>query len=476
MQQSKLIEVFFSLTSTERTALRKFVHSPYFNKREDVILLLDYLEKTDNEKTEHLSKEKTFSAIFPDENYGKESDGLLRYAMSFLLKLIEEFLIVREASQNELQSKIHLSSAYRRRHLGKHFKQSLEQAKIHLEKVPYRDFNYYESLFRIEQEKYLFTGDTQRNAPRNLQELSDTLDIQYIAAKLKQSCLLLAHQTVYKIGYETGLLDKLLEYVEQTPKLLEHRAIALYFYYYRAVTTDGEDYFNRYKDMLLDSDSLFPALEMRDLHIFALNYCTKKVNLQQQGFDNYFKIMLELYKAGLKQGFWLEDGQLNPFIFKNIVSVALWLKEFNWTAKFIRDFQPYLAVQHRTAYVNFALSKLCFDQKQYDEARILLQKVEYSDIFLNLNTKVMLMKIYYELDEYDVLESFLASFRTFVNRKKQSGELQTYHHENYLNIIRLAQKLLAFNPFDKAEKKKLKEEISGTKLLTEREWLLEQIR
>lgn len=69
----------------------------------------------------------------------------------------------------------------------------------------------------------------------------------------------------------------------------------------------------------------------------------------------------------------------------------------------------------------------------------------------------------------------MASFRTFVNRKKQSGELQTYHQENYLNIIRFAQKLLNFNPFDKAEKKKLREEIIAAKILTERDWLLEQL-
>jgi hypothetical protein len=347
------------------------------------------------------------------------------------------------------------------------------------QKLPFRDFDYYEMTFKVEQEEYLFAGDSQRNAPRNLQELSDMLDVQYIAAKLKQSCLLMAHQTVYKIGYNTGLLDKTLEYVEERPALLEHRAIALYFYYYKAVTTadlQADAYFEKYKNALLDSEKMFHDNEMRDLHIFAINYCTKKVNLQQLGFEEYFKTMLLLYKAGLKQGFWLEDGQLNPFIFKNIVSVALWLKEFEWTSNFINSYQTYLNIAHRNTYINFALSKLRFEEKAYDEALVLLQKVEYSDIFLNLNTKVMLMKIYYELDEYDVLESFLASFRTFINRKKQSGELQTYHQENYLNIIRFAQKLLTFNPFDKAEKKRLKEEITGTKLLTEREWLLEQVK
>ena len=76
---------------------------------------------------------------------------------------------------------------------------------------------------------------------------------------------------------------------------------------------------------------------------------------------------------------------MNPFLFKNIVSVALWLKEFEWTSNFINSYQSYLNVAHRNTYVNFALSKLRFEEKAYDEALVLLQKVEYSDIFLNLN-------------------------------------------------------------------------------------------
>lgn len=479
MQNSKLTDVFFSLSASEKTALRKFVRSPYHNKREDVIALFDYLDKLSPERSDLLDREKVFNVIFPDEKYGKETDRQLRYAMSFLLKTIEEFLAQREALGSELKNQIFLSAAFRRKHLDKHFRQSQELARKMLEKYPYRDFEYYDTLFKIEEEDYLYAGDAQRNAPRNLQELSDTLDIQYIAAKLKQSCLLLAHQTVFKIGYDTGLLNYLLDYVENKEDLLQHKAIALYFLYYKAVTvsevSSSESYFNRYKNELLDAESIFPPAEMRDLHIFAINYCTKKVNLQQPGYENYFKIMLQMYKAGLNQGFWLEDGLMNPFIFKNVVSVALWLKEFKWTADFIDNFQQYLSLQHRNTYVNFSLSKLKFEEKKYEEALTLMQNVEYSDIFLNLNSKVMLMKIYYELDEYDLLESFLASFRTFVNRKKQSGDLQTYHHENYINIIKFAQKLLSYNPFDKKEKKKLREEIISTKVLTERDWLLEQL-
>lgn len=474
MQGSKLVEIYYSLNATEQRAFHKFVSSPYHNKREDVMRLLDYMEKQGDGSSDKLDKDKVFKYIFPDEDYNKNTDGQLRYVMSFLLKLIEEFLMLREAVENPLYNQLNLAKAYRRLRLGKHFRQTMMQARKLHQSSTLRDFDHYEQAFRIEEEVYLFAGHTQR-APENIQALSDMLDIQYIAAKLKQSCLLLSHQTVHKINYQRGLLQEVLDYVAANEHILIHPAIALYYFYYMADTvTDGEAYFQQFKKTLLASEAAFSTNEMRDFYLMAINYCIKMLNQQQQNYEVYFQELFDFYRTGLEYGFLLEAGVLSPFAFKNIVSIALQVKEFDWTARFIDKYRHYLSLEHRDTYVNFGLSKLRFEEKRYDEALILLQEVDYADIFLNLGSKVMQMKIYYELDEYNVLESFLNSFRTYVNRKKQSGELRSYHQENYLNIIRLTQKLLTFNPFDKKEKAKLREEIEKTKV-TERKWLLDQL-
>ena len=394
--------------------------------------------------------------------------------MSFLLKLIEEFLSTREAVVNPLYNQLHLAKAYRHLRLSKHFRQTMNQARKLHQSTPLRDFDYYEQAFRIEEEEYLFTGHTQR-AHENVQELSDMLDLQYVTAKLKQSCLMLSHQTVHKINYNSGLLQEVLNYIVRNEEVLVHAAIALYYYYYRAATeSQSESYFQLFKKVLLASADTFPSSEMRDFYNMAINYCVKVLNQQKENYKTYFRELFKLYQEGLKSGVFLEDGILSPFHFKNIVSIALQVKEFDWTAGFVNDYESYLSPEHRDTYVNFGLSKLRFEQKRYDEALVLLQQVDYADIFLNLSSKVMQMKTYYELYEYDALESFLNSFRTYVNRKKQSGDLRSYHQENYLNIIRLTQKLLTYNPFDKTEKSKLREEFEKTKV-TERKWLLDQL-
>ena len=60
----------------------------------------------------------------------------------------------------------------------------------------------------------------------------------------------------------------------------------------------------------------------------------------------------------------------------------------------------------------------------------------------------------------------------FIRRKKVIG----YHQTNYLNIIQYTKKLMAVNPYDRADRLRLRQQIEAEEILTEREWLLDQLR
>lgn len=64
------------------------------------------------------------------------------------------------------------------------------------------------------------------------------------------------------------------------------------------------------------------------------------------------------------------------------------------------------------------------------------------------------MKIFYELEEYDLLEFDLQAIGTFIRRKKVMG----YHRENYLNTVQFTRKLLETNPLDKSARAALHQE------------------
>jgi hypothetical protein len=98
----------------------------------------------------------------------------------------------------------------------------------------------------------------------------------------------------------------------------------------------------------------------------------------------------------------------------------------------------------------------------------LLNKLTYGDIFLQLDAKVTLLKIYYLLDDYDALDANLRAFQQFLHRKKTG---LAYHQQNYLNIIACMKRLSTYNKLDKKETAALREYIADLQPLTEREWL-----
>ncbi|MBK7409372.1 MAG: hypothetical protein IPJ40_15825 [Saprospirales bacterium] len=425
-----------------------------------------YLVENDRlEKDDALEKEEVFAAVYPKMDY---DDAQMRQVMHFLLKAVEEFLIYEEWTEDPVKARITLARVYRRRQLGKLFQRTLDSAKDLQEKQPLRNLSYLENTYLLEQEQYNYLSGLRRTVPLNLQEVSNALDINFISTKLRQACLMLAHQTVFKVEYKIGLLDKLLEFVEQEAPF-NTPAISIYYHSYKALKErDSETHFQLLKQALLKYEDLFPESEIRDIYLLAINYCIGRMNA---GVKQYVRETFDLYKRGLEKKILLQDGFVSRFTFRNVVTNGTLLEEFEWTEHFINDFQQYLEEQYRESIVHYSMAKLHFEKKDYDQAMTLLHQVEYDDILMTLNARTMLMKMYYELDEFNPLDSLLESMRMYMRRKKVMG----YHKSNFKNIIHLTKKLANVNPYDQKQTGLLKEEIENANPLTEKKWLLAQL-
>ena len=206
------------------------------------------------------------------------------------------------------------------------------------------------------------------------------------------------------------------------------------------------------------------------MYYSAINYCIRKSNIE--GKANFLGELLDLYKDLLKKEIIISDDGLSPWDFKNIVSCATRLKEFEWTEWFIKNYNKYIPINYRENAVSFNLSQLYFHQKKYNELISLLQTVDYEDFSYNLNAKMFLLTTYYEIDEIEPLISLLESFRTYLNRHKNYPEER---RRPYINLIKFTKKLTKVLPGDKSALKSLKEELSTTKNIAGSAWLKEKI-
>ncbi len=203
--------------------------------------------------------------------------------------------------------------------------------------------------------------------------------------------------------------------------------------------------------------------------LFAINHCIKRIN---SGEITYIRETFELYLFGLEQHILVQTGKfLSRHTFKNIIALALRLQEFDWAKTFIEEAPRWLEPPYLKAQVDYNTAKLHFTLQQFDQAMLLLQQVDFDDIFMNMDAKVMLLKMYYRTQNTEALEALLNSFDVFLHRKK----ILSYHRDNYRNIVRLMRKLVYTPVFDEKGKVQLKIQITTAQPLTERAWFLEQL-
>ena len=465
MENTRLLKLLRTLSKSELQGLKKFVRTPFFNRRSEVPALLDWLLVSLKNDRAVPDKAMAFKQIFGSEDY---DDHRVRMAMSFLYQITGQYLAVQAFLDNGVSYRKQLAAVFRERSLPEQAEKVCNEAIDLQQHMPLRNADFMEERYQLLLEKHRLKVEIQRVDRQDLQAQSDQLDHAFLARKLWQACAMLSHQNVSNATYEFGFLDAVLAHAEQS-KALDNPAVAIYYYCYQALLNASESaHFQQFRRLLVLYSEQFPVEELRDLYILAINYCIRQYNA---GNPEYLPQQFELYKQGLERRYFLSEGVISRYTYQNAATIGLVLRELEWVETFIHEYRPMLKDEHREGLFSFNLARLEYYRGNPGKALQLLQKAEYKDLLLNLAAKILQLKIFYELQEFDLLASHLQAIRSFIRRKKVMG----YHRENYLNTVHFTQKLLEMNPFDKTQRAELRREIEETKAVAEKEWLLEQI-
>jgi hypothetical protein len=168
----------------------------------------------------------------------------------------------------------------------------------------------------------------------------------------------------------------------------------------------------------------------------------------------------------------VEEGELSPWYFKNIVNIALRVGEYDWAENFINQYSSMLPELLRENSLTYNLAQVFFFRKEYDKVLEQLRNVEYDDVAYNLGSKAMLLATYYETDEMEPLYSLFESFRAYLNRHK---DIPVNRRKNYGNLIRFTRKLTRIMPGDQSAVDKFKKELKETKNVASLNWLKEKL-
>jgi len=462
----KLLEILATFDKSEIRQLRKILRSPFFVMREDLKRLFEFLVDSPKKGVVFPSLEAIFSKTYPEEKF---SAVRIRGTMSDLLERVEEFLLINFHRQDKLEARLLLTHIYRKRKLKKSYQSNIKKTQQLLDKHPRRNGLYYKQLLDYYVEKMKFQINTNRTDHLYFQEISENNDILFLIQKLQNACAQLTHQSVYKMNTEFGLLNYFLDQLEEQPQYMKIPAISIFYYCYRFIKDTDLDYFQKFKTTLFTNRHHFTNEDLLAPYRLAINFCIRKLNENELFFA---REGLTFYQEGMAEGILLENNLIPRFSFNNMVAMALQLEEYNWVENFITHSSKQLDPKFQEQTVSFNFARLEFARKNYNKALVHLQTAENEDLVNVLILKMLLIKIYFELDAIESLQSSLDSFEQYIRRR----EVSDYHRTNFLKVISYTRKLINLPDFAKTERTALIGKIKAEAVLSERNWLLEKLQ
>lgn len=462
MAKSKLEEIVEKLSEKERQRFELYLDSPFF-KCDDVTkslfkaLIISPIKHSD-------FKMELFARVFKGKSY---DDKQMRYFISNLNKHLENFLTIQKLEKDPTLSAQLVANVYAERDCEKSFlmlghemdeQPVLADATTALEKYRYAELH------------LNYTG--KKLSGKATPDYTDTLfylDSFYLIKKLQLSCELTNLANILQKQYKIQLSDEL-KSLAQTEPFNTVPAIQIYSHILNfLMNASDEESFLKSIDLVKQHSHLFKPGEVAELYQYIKNYCVRKIN---QGNREYLRQLLDIYKTMLSNKPLMKHDYLSQWEFKNIVSISLRLNEKKWCEEFIAKYINYLKPEEQSNALAYNLAYSYFIDDDYKKAIRKLQEVELKDVFYQLDARVILLKCYFELDDYDSFFYQVSSFRLFLLRNKSVSEYQKNINRNLISFLAAIMRAGT----SKAKLRKIKSEIEAEKNVADLNWLMNKVQ
>ncbi|MFK7907884.1 MAG: hypothetical protein AB8B69_22320 [Chitinophagales bacterium] len=472
MQNTKLLQLLRTFDQSTISRWQQFAHSPYHNKHRDVRTLCNYLHKIYPKlEGKKIERKQLFLRVWGRIPFLQKKLNVL---FTYTLSMTEDFLVHERFRQETDAQHIYLLEQLRQRQQQQRYEHHLQKIEKHWHTIPVRNRDYYHFQFRLAVEKDSYYNQLSQHSDQSIQHKQDSLDSFYLSEKLRDACEMSLRNQLLQVEYSVHLLEAILQEIRQYPERYQAiPSIMVYFQIYQMIDQQDSTYYFELIQVLRNHATAFPKEELRSIYAYAQNHCIGQIN---KGKGAFLGELFELYKTQLQSDLLLEKGYLSEWHYKNIVTVGLRLKAFEWVAAFIEGYREKLPLQARDNAHRFNKAAYFYSIEEYGDVLQLLLTVEYSDIRYSLDAKSLLLKSYYDLEENETLFALCDAFRQYLKRNK---EISDFRKEGYYNLLKFTQKAariresIGFEAFEKLQKEvdKLQAEIEAMETIFNVNWL-----
>ncbi|MFM2226610.1 MAG: hypothetical protein RJA07_2812 [Bacteroidota bacterium] len=466
MQNTKLYQLLKSFSPQEIQRFQLYLQSPFFNTDISIFNLFEIIRpylhsrNTNIPEAEIIGKKLNKSKQFNNLKFNKQSSYLYQYAIDFI-------------SLHQLKNKtnalpIQYLQILNQRRLTDLFSFHAEKTKLTIHKKNEDlDCSFIEN-FKLQQQINNYQELLQsRQQQLNTADVLQTLEDFYLYEKLKYWSAAKHYKNLFDQPVNIQWEDFLLSWINKNPSDNEWIEINRQILLLQS-SVDKQPHYQWLKKVLVEQENSLNKTSQKEVLLFLINYCIEQINSSNTEF---YKELFQLYKLALKRKLLIQKKLMSPWDFKNIVSVALQLQEINWTEKFIKTYNTHLPNEELSNAYNYNLAKVFFIQKKYKESLQLLQQVAYTDLFYQLDIKVMQTKTLYELNEWQTLDDLINSLKKLIKRKQK---LSVHYQSVYRKFITYLQQLLKTK--SKKEAAIIIKKLEFDTQVPDKNWLMEKFK
>jgi len=134
-------------------------------------------------------------------------------------------------------------------------------------------------------------------------------------------------------------------------------------------------------------------------------------------------------------------GPLFANFYLEIIQKAILVKDLDFAEYVIENFTRELEPSKQKSVSSMAKAFISFEKKEFEKTLEHLSKVNTMGLFLKINSKLLYMKAYYELNAMETGMSSVESFRHFIDESKELTKSRKENLKRNYEIIRRLYKL-----------------------------------
>ncbi|MCI0448772.1 MAG: hypothetical protein L0Y79_03170 [Chlorobi bacterium] len=482
MQNTKIISFLKCLSRHELREFGKFVRSPFHNNRKDVIRLYDILRKSYPDfKKEEVSKQTVFEKLYPDRKY--DPNTMILHS-AYLYNLGKQFLTVSGLMGDTFAFKYHYLKKLDLHFADNLFEKEYRDAKIFLnaEKLNKEFFNRKAML-----EELMINFSLNRNRQDKIHRNTVDYGDYFIYSFIVKLVVLYHGMLVDKMSFNyefTGSSAELFiryfnfeEFINSLPaEKNEYHDFVLYYYYmfmgHRYPENDY--YYPRLKEYTFKNFEKLHSAEKSSRFHYVIEYCLMQL---KTGNLKFLREAFNLYTEALEKKLYKSDSDeagMGLIFFRNFIVIGLIAKEHDYIENFISTHGKEIKGEMRDDTLELSNAMLYLEKKEYNKSLEHLNKVSSAFPLFKLSTKFILIKIYYETNQYDSFFSLMDTYRHYLKNEKIITELIRGYHTNFLNYLGMLVKIKSSGSPDNLYiiKKEIKENMNMD--FRHKLWLLEK--